>query len=484
MFSPHRIGLSTLVLILLVIPAIRPCWAVEPATEKAFRAGVAKVVITPWIGISLNGGMRDRNAIEVHDDLHARALVLDDGSTQLAIVVCDSCMIPREVFDAAKQLAALETRMKTTNMLCSATHTHSAPSSASVFQSDSDPRYQKFLAEKIAESIVAAHANLQPARIGWGNGAAPEHVHNRRWYLKPDTMPPGPFAGKVDGVKMNPPRGSDILLEPAGPIDPVVSILSVQTAEGRPLCLLANYSLHYVGGTGGGNVSADYFGAFAQSIGAKLKEEENAAEEFMGIMSNGTSGDINNINFREIGERQAPYEQINHVAQSVAEEALRVYREVKHNEWVQLGVAQAELQLGVRKPTEDELEEAKKIVAAVEGPEMKSLAEVYARETLLISTYPDTVPVLVQAVRIGDCAIAAIPCETFAEIGLELREKSPFEQTFTVELANGYNGYLPTPKQHELGGYETWRARSSYLEEGASPKIVDAIDGLFDALNE
>lgn len=77
--------------------------------------------------------------------------------------------------------------------------------------------------------------------------------------------------------------------------------------------------------------------------------------------------------------------------------------------------------------------------------------------------------------RIGDVGIVAIPCEVFAEIGLELKKRSPFQPTIVIELANGYNGYLPTPAQHKLSGYETWRARSSYLEVDASPKIVGAL---------
>jgi hypothetical protein len=85
------------------------------------------------------------------------------------------------------------------------------------------------------------------------------------------------------------------------------------------------------------------------------------------------------------------------------------------------------------------------------------------------------VKIKLQALRIGELAILAIPCETFAEIGLELKKRSPFRPTFTISLANGYNGYLPTPEQHRLGGYETWRARSSYLEVDASTKIVSAL---------
>ena len=92
---------------------------------------------------------------------------------------------------------------------------------------------------------------------------------------------------------------------------------------------------------------------------------------------------------------------------------------------------------------------------------------------MLISEYPARVPLILQALRIGDLAISAIPCEVFVEIGLEIKKKSPFATTFTTSLANGYNGYLPTPEHHRLGGYETWRARSSYLEIEASPKIVE-----------
>ena len=113
---------------------------------------------------------------------------------------------------------------------------------------------------------------------------------------------------------------------------------------------------------------------------------------------------------------------------------------------------------------------------------MKSLEEIYARETLLLKDYPKQVSIILQAFRIGDLAITAIPAEVFVEIGLELKEKSPFRPTFNIELANGYNGYLPTPAQHRLGGYETWRARSSYLEVDASEKILDTLFQLLDTL--
>ena len=83
--------------------------------------------------------------------------------------------------------------------------------------------------------------------------------------------------------------------------------------------------------------------------------------------------------------------------------------------------------------------------------------------------------VKLQALRIGQLGIAAIPCEVFAETGLAIKQSSPLEPSFVIELANAYHGYLPTPQQHQWGGYETWPARSSCLEIEAEPKIRRAV---------
>ncbi len=110
------------------------------------------------------------------------------------------------------------------------------------------------------------------------------------------------------------------------------------------------------------------------------------------------------------------------------------------------------------------------------------MEELYARESVLLADFPSEVPVILQAIRIGDVGIASVPCEVFVEIGLDLKKTTPLKSMFTIELANGYNGYLPTPAQHKLGGYETWRARSSYLELEAAPKIVSQLKEMFEEL--
>src|SRR3954451_10091081 len=121
--------------------------------QRTFRAGAATSNITPWLGLSINGGMHDHKVEHVHDELHARALVLDDGKTKLAFVVCDSCMIPREVVEDAKRQVREGAGIEPDHVLISATHAHSCPTSGGVFQSDPDESYRRFLASRIADAV-------------------------------------------------------------------------------------------------------------------------------------------------------------------------------------------------------------------------------------------------------------------------------------------------------------------------------------------
>lgn len=449
----------------------------QPA--KVFKAGAATSNITPKIGTSINGNMKDGIVKQIHDETHARCIVLDDGKTKLAMLTVDLCMIYREELDAAKQRAHELTGIPVENMMMSATHTHSGGTACSVFQSDPDPEYLKFLRERIADAVIRANNNLVPARIGWAVGREENQVFNRRWKMKPGKPLMNPF-GTEDRVKMNPGVANPDRLEPSGPTDPELPIISIQTPEGRPLALLANYSLHYVGGTGPGEISADYYGMFAERMKALLESDSNGFPPFVAMLSNGTSGNINNVNWfaNEPLPVMPPYEKMRQVANVIAAEAYKTYQTIRYQDWVSLSSAQTEINLGVRLPKKEEIERAKGIIAKASGPVMNTMEEIYARETMLIKDFPKQVPLIIQAFRIGDLAITAVPCEIFVEIGLDIKAKSPFKPTFTTSLANGYNGYLPTPEHHKLGGYETWRARSSYLEVDASTKITENILGL------
>ena len=200
------------------------------------RAGASVIDVTPrTFPVSSNGSMSDRSAGKAHDPLNSRALVLDNGTVRIAIVVVDSCMIPRDIIDAAREKASASTGIPAGNMLVSATHTHSAVTVGGVFQSEPEAAYREFLKERIALSIVEAASRLEAARVGWAVGNNARQVFNRRWFMRPGYRYVDPFDAGTDRVQMNPASGSSRLLAPAGPIDPEVPVLSVQSRDGRPL---------------------------------------------------------------------------------------------------------------------------------------------------------------------------------------------------------------------------------------------------------
>jgi len=157
-------------------------------------------------------------------------------------------MIPREIFDEAKRLASKATGIPVDHMLMSATPCPHCPNCDGRLPSDPDADYVKELPVLIARGVEKAHSNRTAAKIGWGVSREPNQLFNRRWKMKPGTIAADPFR-RYDGSGEDetPADMAPGLIEPAGPTDPEVSVISVQTSDGQPLALLANYSLHYVG---------------------------------------------------------------------------------------------------------------------------------------------------------------------------------------------------------------------------------------------
>ncbi len=475
----RRALLALTAISLLISPAV----AAAPA-KKTFRAGVATSNITPWLGDGLVGNFgTPPPAKYVHDELHARCFVLDDGAARIALVVIDNIYVSREVLDEAKRQIHEATSLPVDHMLMCGTHTHSSVSAR--WKNPLQPGkeftdYQRFVAHRVADGVRCAINNLRPARIAWGTVDQPDHVFNRRWFMKPGVELRNPF-GEPDQARMNP-GNSPNLLKPAGPVDPQVTFFALEGLDGRPLGLVANYSLHYVGGTGPAHISADYFGVFADRV-QELLAADRLDPPFVAAMSNGTSGNINNVNFAVRRPRKQPYEQMRFVADQCAQAVCRQYKNLTWHDWVPLGMRQRELELGVREPTPAQLDHAKKVLAEPVRPDKFPHERNYAERAIQQQNGPKSVRVVLQAVRIGDLGIAAIPFEVFAEIGLELKARSPFKPSFTMELANGGYGYLPTPEQHKVGGYETWLGTNK-VEVQASTKIVDALLAMFAELKK
>jgi len=482
MAAPAVRMIVTLLALCLISPARARGQSQPPRPAGQFQAGAAAANITPPLGQSIIGGWSPIPATHIHDELHARCLVLDDGKTRVALVVCDNLGIPHEVFDLARQWIGKETDLPPRDVLMCSTHTHSATSARGTAPLGGDTlfEYQRFLARRIADVVRRALGNLEPAKIGWGAAHAPEHVNNRRWFMKPGPELANPFDG-TDKVRMNPPRCHKDLIKPAGPTDPGVPFISVKATSGRPIALLANYSLHYVGGVKRGDVSADYFGIFADRV-QQLLGADRQGPPFVGIMTNGTSGDINNINFTAKTPRRAPYEQMTRVAHDVAAGVIEAEKQVTYHDWVPLGVRTEDLTLKVRKPGPELLKWARAVQARGKDAKPRHRREeTYARRTIAMGQSPDEVTIPLQAIRIGEVGIVAIPFEVFVEIGLEIKKRTPLGQSFTISFGNGSYGYLPTPEQHQLGGYETWLG-TNRVELQASRKITDRLLAMLAAL--
>ena len=436
--------------------------------KPEFRAGAATSNITPPLGLEIVGNFAPRPiAKHVHDELHVRCLVLDDGKTKLVFAVADVISLGRDIWDEAKQKLEADTGIPATQMMFSGTHTHS--SVAAVTSNDPSLDYRSFLISRVVDGVKRALNNLEPARIAWGTGRLPQHVFNRRYLLVEGVTNPNPFGGQ-DRAVMNPSstlRAS--FAGPAGPTNPEVYCLSVQAADGRQIALMANYWLHYVGGVNREDLSADYFGEFCRRI------EQALGAPCVGILANGPCGDINSNDYsgKTPAVPRKPYEKIKLVADDLAQEVLRVRQTLTYQDWVPLKAAASELELAVRRPTPEMIRWAESVLTKPRGTvPVHRLEQPYAERVMAARLEKsDTVHVVIQAFRIGELGIASIPFEVFTETGLEIKARSPFKDTFTIELANGSNGYLPTPRQHDLGGYETWLG-TNRVEREASEKIT------------
>lgn len=386
-------------------------------------------------------------------------------------------MMPRTLLDEAKQLASQRTAIRPDRMLISATHTHTAPASMGCLGTDADPAYVPYLREKLAEAVAAAEANLEPARVGWAVTDAAEFTAPRRWILRPDRIATDPFGNPT--VRANMHAGADLanVTGEAGPEDPDLSLISFQSLEGRPIAVLANFSMHYFSGVE--PLNADYFGMFCEGLQARIGQPDAAGRTpFVALMSHGCSGDI----WRRDYTQPAPLRQ-EPTIESYTEGLLNIAEAacdgITYTAGADLAMAEARMELGYRVPDEQRLEWAQGIVAAMGDRPPKTTEEVYAREQIILHELRSA-EIVVQALRIGDIGIATTPNETYALTGLKLKLQSPLPRTMVIELANGGDGYIPPPEQHFLGGYNTWPARSAGLEVSAEPRITETALGLLE----
>lgn len=434
------------------------------------RAGAGRAVITPELGSHIAGYFEDRLAQDVHDDLHANALVLESGDTSLAIVVCDLIDLVLDDTERAKALAQERTGIPAENIFLACTHTHFGPTTSHGVNVVEGIDYMDWIPGRIADSVKIAQNRLRPAQLAHASGHCAEEGHNRRYVMKDGTIVTNPGTLNPEVVKA------------AGPNDPEVGLLVALDENRDPIAVLANYALHYVGGQYGAvgsltdgqshvdtSITADYFGAFGRAL------PRMAGVDFAAIMMNGCAGDINNIDvFRPAPEYPDPWYQINRVADVLAAAAFKAWRGIRLSEFqrdVKLGAATEVFTFRRREFSAEQVEAAKK---RLKGGSPKNLGDrewLEANTTIRLSERPLEQKSCIQAMRIGDLGLVGLPGEIFVDIGLEIKQRSPFKRTLIGALANDWLGYIPTPKAFEEGSYEVYTTAAA---PATAPAMIDS----------
>ena len=447
--------------------------------DNIFYAGAAKIDITPPLGTILGVDYLPHYARFIHDPLHAKALVLKKGNLLIAIVIVDICIMGTDFIDEIKSLIYKQSRIHPENILLASNHNHASGNVVGLLGGAVDIAYRNKLPGLVVEAVKTAKEKLKPAKMCSGSVDVPEYVLSRRYKMKAGYKAKNPVTHKNDMVKTNP-FGLEHLIEgPTSIPDPGLSFLAIKGLDERWITVLGNYSLHYVGDWHVDSVTSDYFGEFSRQIHEKL----NADDDFIGIMSNGTSGDINIWDFMH--PDRFPKENFAKSKLIGGDLAHKVFEELINVQWQkdpEIAVQYEELEIEIRKPSHQELEAAKKSFIDNDFDNLslkKDITQrIYNREQLLLNEYPNTSRSPIQAIKIGNLVIGALPGEFFAETGIKLKKSISSSNYFSICLANAYGGYIPPSYEMERGGYETWRARSSFLEPNAEKNIRERLSKL------
>jgi neutral ceramidase len=392
--------------------------------------GTAAVDITPPVGTLMAGSLRPRTSVGIDDPLLCKAMVLENDETRLALVTLDLIAWTRHRSDGPRATITRQAGIPSAHVLINCSHTHSGPyTDESIYLGGAlDEPYLARVGAAISEVVCQAAQDLRPVAVGTVKTSCGGIGQNRR-LLRPGGSAINAWLATAEERES---------LPLAGPNDEDL-LAWVFFAAGSPVATLWNYTLH-VNSHFGTSFSADYPGRVA----AALQDEFGGG--FFSLFLPGACGDINHtIGFEEVSRRLS--------------EAMRT---------VVRGATWREVRLGVR--------DREPFQAAEVSEKWPDCVDVFENEDRLLKADPqDAVTTVVQALRLGEGAVAATPGETFAQLGLDLKQRSPFPVTAVAELCNDLVGYIPTLEAFAQGGYETFRSRWARVTPGSGEILVDEL---------
>lgn len=441
------------------------------ATAAEVRVGAAAEVITPPAGSPMAGGYSPRTMEGVHDDLYAKAIVIEHDGVKVALVVCDLLWMPRPVAEHARELIAKSTRIAPQAVMISATHTHTGP----IIPNNSvrDPKegdaaakangYAADLPERIAAAVHAANAKLAPARISTATGRE-EHVSfNRRYEMSDGT------------VAWNPGKLNPKIVRPAGPIDPELPVICFDAIEtNQRIATYVNFAMHF-DTTGGLFISADVPHTVS-SVLSRINGDQSIT-----VFATGASGDINHLDVSRPGE-QSGFDEAARIGTILAGETVKASAGLKPLTAGTLRAKSTVIQLPLPQIKPADIEAARAVFLKTTSRQRTAFMDrVQAFKVLDVAARqgkPQDAEVQVVALG-GELAWVGLPGEMFVELGLAIKKRSPFKHTIVAELANGYLGYIPTKRAYAQGAYEVVSSRCG---EDSGEMLVETAVRLLDEL--
>jgi len=416
----------------------------------AFRAGRAKVVITPPIGSVMGNSYGITVATGVASDLHAKAVVVEIDGVKAAIVACDVISLHPPIVRATRELIASRTGVRPDHVILAATHCHAGPQTHPLFYTlattearQLSVRYSETLPGLIAESVRLAEADLQPARLFAGRGHEDTISFNRRALLRDGT------------VKMNPGRQNPAIVRATGPIDPEVGVIYIESASGAALATIVNFALH-VAVVGGNRFSADYPHTLAEVL-SRVK-----GDAMLTLFINGMSGNINHIDWSRSHQLSGEAEAAR-IGAILAAAVLKTYPNLQPIAPSTLRAASRPVAVpALPLPSVEQINQAR-LTLARHGSGATFPQVIQAWRTIDLAEYAatGTWPGEVQTIAFGrDLALVGYPGDSFVELGLAMKQNSPFGYTFIAEQSgNGSISYIPNEKAFPEGSYEVDSAR-------------------------
>jgi len=442
---------------------------------KILRAGIAKSDITT-----------SNPEIPIMDPLYAKALVLDDGNTKLAIITMDVTAIGgRKISDGMLNdvgeefLPELRSRMQkklqipSLNVLVNASHTHPP---GRLLCDDAEQ------IDRVYDAVNRAMQNMTEVKVGVGSGIEDRITMNRTLNLK---------NRKQWSIRHTNPSPPDEEVESFGPVDHEIGVLRIDRLDGSPLAVVYNFACHLLFGDAQGSITGN-IPAYASKV-----LEETLENDSMAFFIQGAAGDIIDVNFKDFDRSR----NIEALGTMLGESILKAYRKIRPkkaslnliseiitvprrtdilDKVAQLKQEQDELLKSLIGTTlnfksffplykndlkvdpgmdffnKQNIDKYLKNISAMEklARNQDKIATLEKHQKINKESGEKNIKMELQAIKIGDCIMLSSPAELLAEIGLNVKKTSPFEHTYIASISNGYFHYAPPASYYPRGGYE------------------------------